>query len=65
MVGESKNVYLSVSVVVGSENVFYSKSIDASFNIIDSFNLQSCESCYENIDGEKNYNSHYNIISQK
>lgn len=64
MVGESKNVYLSVSVVLNSENVAYSKSIDASFNILDSFNLQSCEHCYENIDGEKNYNSHYLFLSR-
>lgn len=64
MIGECKNVYLSSSVVLGSENVFYSKSIDASFNIFDSFLLAGSDGCYENIDGEKNYNSHYLTISR-
>ncbi|MBP9711792.1 MAG: hypothetical protein KBD55_02040 [Candidatus Pacebacteria bacterium] len=57
MVAESKNVYLSVSVTNGSSDVFYSKAIDASFNIMDSYTLKSCDSCYENLEGEKNYNS--------
>src|SRR3989338_11381565 len=35
LVGESKNVYLSVSVVLNYENVFYSNVIDASKNIVD------------------------------
>jgi len=56
MVGECKNAYLSISVVLGSENVFYSKAIDKSFNIFDSYNLKESDSCYENIEGEKNYN---------
>jgi hypothetical protein len=47
--GESKNVYMSASVVMGSENVFYSKSIDSCSDIVDSLNLKNCESCYENI----------------
>jgi len=64
MVGESKNVYLSCSVVVGCENVFYSKSVDASFNVFDSYNITSSDGCYENIDGEKNYNSHYLVLSR-
>ncbi len=64
MVGESKNVYLSCSVVMGCENVFYSKAIDASFNIFDSYNVSGSENCYENIDGSKNYNSHHLILSR-
>ncbi|MEK7140253.1 MAG: hypothetical protein AAB815_00550, partial [Patescibacteria group bacterium] len=63
-VGESKNVYLSVSVVLQSENIFYSKSIDACFNIFDSLNLKNCENCYENIEGEKNYNSQHLYMSR-
>ncbi len=58
-VGESKNVYLSSSVVLGSENVFYSKSVDSGFNVFDSINIKKCENCYENIEGDQNYNSQH------
>jgi len=64
MVGESKNVYLSISVVLGSENVFYSWAIDKSFNIFDSYNLKESDSCYENIECEKNYNCQYLSLSK-
>jgi hypothetical protein len=59
LVGESKNVYLSVGVVLGSENVFYSKAVDTSFNIFDSFNIKNSDGCYETIEGINNYNSQY------
>ncbi len=61
---ESKNVYLSVSVTNHSENVFYSKSIDGSFNIFDSYNMKKSEDCYESIDCENNYNSHHCVLSR-
>jgi len=64
MVGECKNVYLSVSVVLGSENVFYSKGIDSCFNIFDSYNLVDCDRCYEVVEGEKNYNSQHLVLSR-
>ena len=64
MVGESRNIYLSVSVIRGSENIFYSKFIDASFNIFDSYSLKKSDSCYENIDGDRNYNSQHVILSR-
>lgn len=64
MVGESKNVYLSASVVMESENVFYSKAIDKSFNIFDCSNLKESNNCYENIEGEKNYNSQHLFLSR-
>lgn len=64
MVAESKNIYLSISVVLGSENVFYSKNIDKSFNIFDSYNIKESDSCYENIEGEKNYNSQHLLLSR-
>lgn len=64
MVGESKNVYLSVSVVLGSENIFYSKSVDKSFNIFDSYNIKESHSCYETIEGEKNYNCQNILLSK-
>ena len=62
MVGESRNVYLSVSVVKGSENVFYSKSTDKSKDIIDSLNIIGSENLYENIEGQSNYNSQYLLL---
>jgi len=64
MCGECKNVYLSVSVVLSSENIFYSKSVDKSSNIFDSFNIQESESLYENIECEKNYNCSYLKLSR-
>lgn len=64
MVGESKNVYLSVSVVLGSENIFYSRSVDKSFNIVDSYNIKESDSCYEDIEGDKNYNTQYTVYSR-
>lgn len=64
MIGECKNVYLSVSVVLGSENIFYSKGVDASSNIFDSYNVVDCDRCYEVVEGEKNYNSQYLILSR-
>src|SRR3989344_5530291 len=63
-VAESKNVYLSVSVIMDSENIFYSKSIDGCFNIFDSCNLKKCENCYENIECERNYNSQHMFLSR-
>ena len=64
MVAESKNVYLSISVVMGSENVFYSWGIDKSFNIFDCHNMKESNNCYENIEGEKNYNSQNLFLSR-
>jgi hypothetical protein len=64
MCGECKNVYLSISVVLGSENVFYSKIVDKSFNIFDCYNISDSEGLYENIECEKNYNCRYLIFSR-
>jgi len=64
MCAESKNVYLSISVILGSENVFYSRTVDKSLNIFDSFNIRECENCYENIEVEKNYNSQHLLLSK-
>ena len=64
MCAESRNVYLSISVILGSENIFYSRTVDKSFNIFDSFNIRECENCYENIEGEKNYNSQHLLLSK-
>ena len=64
MVGESKNVYLSCSVIDGSENVFYSKFIDKSFNIIDSFSTTNSDMCYENTHVDRNYSSSFAVLSR-
>jgi hypothetical protein len=63
MVGECRNVYLSISVVLGSENIFYSWGVDKSFNIFDSYNVKESESCYENIECERNYNCQHLTLS--
>jgi len=63
MVGESKNVYLSVSVVKNSENIFYSKSVDKSKDIVDCLNIiNGSESLYENVEAQSNYNSQYLLL---
>ncbi|MCX6724413.1 MAG: hypothetical protein NT155_04605 [Candidatus Staskawiczbacteria bacterium] len=64
MVGESKNVYLSYSVVERSENVFYSKFVDKSFNIFDSYGATNSDHCYENISVDRNYSSSFAILSR-
>ncbi|MFA6524311.1 MAG: hypothetical protein WC264_02990 [Candidatus Paceibacterota bacterium] len=63
MIGECKNVYLSSSVVLGSENVFYSKIVDKSSNIFDSYGIKDSDKLYENLECEKNYNSQHLILS--
>jgi hypothetical protein len=63
MVGEAKNVYLSASVVKNSENIFYSKCIDSSKDIVDCLNIiNGSESLYENVEGQRNYNSQYLLL---
>lgn len=63
-VGESKNVYLSVSVILKSENIFYSKTIDKSSDIVDCLNVKESQNLYENIEGEKNYNCQHLLLSK-
>jgi hypothetical protein len=63
MCGECKNVYLSVSVIKESENVFYSKCIDNSRDIVDCLNIiNGSESLYENVEAQSNYNSQYLLL---
>ena len=62
MVGESKNVYLSISVTKNSENIFYSKLVDKSTDIIDCLNIQEGQSLYEDVEGQNNYNSQYLLL---
>ncbi|MCX6722306.1 MAG: hypothetical protein NTY04_03930 [Candidatus Staskawiczbacteria bacterium] len=64
MVGESKNVYLSCSVVEGSENIFYSKFVDKSFTIFDSYGVTNSDHCYENVSVDRNYSSSFAILSR-
>lgn len=58
-----KNVYLSFSMV-GDENVYYSRSVDASKETFDSLNARELEMCYENVDSARNYRSHYLVRSR-
>lgn len=61
----TKNAYLSYSLVGdGGENVFYSKSVDASSNIFDCLGISDCENCYGNVHGAGNSNSHYCVESR-
>ena len=65
MIGESKNVYLSYSIVMGSENVFYSKSVNRSVYAFDCFNVTNSEQIYENISSEQNYSCNYLMDSRQ
>ena len=58
-IADAKNIYMSFSAVDGSEDVFYSKNIDRSRNIVDSFDFSNCENCYEGVKGNKNYDSRF------
>ena len=64
LLGESKNVYLSYSITSNAENIYYSKIIDKSTDIFDSFNIKEGQNLYEDVEGEKNYNSQYLLISR-
>ena len=64
MIGECKNVYLSISVILDSENVFYSWGVDKSFNIFDCYSIKDSDSLYENIECEKNYNCQHLFLSR-
>ncbi|MES2930538.1 MAG: hypothetical protein V4665_02035 [Patescibacteria group bacterium] len=64
LIGECKNVYMSVSVVLQSEDVYYSKGVDSSRGIVSSYNVVDCDQCFENMEGEKNYNSQYLTLSR-
>jgi hypothetical protein len=60
---DCKNIYLAYSVIK-SENVMFSKSIDNSMQVLDSVESVGLEQCYENINCEKNYDSHFMTLSQ-
>lgn len=65
MATDSRSVYLSYSVTKESENIFYSKNVDGSKDIVDSLNIISgSEILYENVEGQGNYNCQY-LFSSK
>ncbi len=55
-IDSSRNVYLAVSVIRESEDIFYAKNVGHSSRIFDSFDVVDSEQCYENISVDKNYN---------
>ncbi len=63
-IANDKNVYLAYSII-GSEDIYYSRSIDDSRGCIDSFNLDSCETAYESSDGHHNHNTIFAIQSRE
>ena len=56
IIQDVKNVYMSSSVIYGSENVYYSANVNASKEVIDGFNIVNSELLYECIDAQKSYN---------
>lgn len=63
-IGHSNNIYLSMSVVDQSENVFYSKNITHSTNLYDCLDCLTCENCYENIGCTSNYGCQFAVNSK-
>jgi hypothetical protein len=59
----SKNIYLSYSVIFDSENIYFSTNIDKSFNVLDSLNLSECDLIYESMGLNKTYNTLYSYWS--
>lgn len=62
-VDSSKNVYLSNSVIWGSEDIYFSSVVDTSKQILDSFTVTKSELLYENISANQNYNCKYTYWS--
>ncbi len=63
MLRDVNRVYLSYSIIE-SEDVHYSKDVDKSKMIFDSFDIVSSENAYENILGYKNYNCSFIVSSR-
>lgn len=63
-VSNDKNVYLSFSIV-DCENVYYSRLIDKSREVIDSYFAESCEKIYENVDAHRNYRAKFTYRSRE
>jgi hypothetical protein len=61
---EAKNAYLSYSVV-NAEDIMYSKAVDKSHFVVDSFQASGMEYCYENILSTKNSNSSYMLLTEE
>ncbi|MFA6585933.1 MAG: hypothetical protein WCS86_02105 [Candidatus Paceibacterota bacterium] len=56
---DTKNVYLSYSILNTSEDVYYCSNIHNSKNIIDSYNVRNSEFIYEGLWNNKSYNCQY------
>lgn len=63
MVLNTKNVHLGFSIILGSEDIYYSSISDNSKQIIDSYNITDSELIYEGLGVVKNYNSQYSYWS--
>jgi len=59
----AKNVYLGFSVLVDSEDIYYSSNINHCKLILDSYNIVDSELNYETLGVFKNYNSQYSFWS--
>ncbi len=64
IIQDVKNVYMSVSVIYGSENVYYSTNITSSKEVIDSLNVINGEIQYECVGSNKNYDCAYAFWSK-
>ncbi len=58
-----KEIYLSYSIV-RAEYVYYSRNVNDSKQLFDSYDVQACEQCYENVTCDKNYETAFAYFSR-
>jgi hypothetical protein len=59
-----KDVYLSFSIIYGSEYIYYSKNIDNCKQLFDCYDNIQTEKCYENVGCERNFNTKFAYFSR-
>ncbi len=64
-VADSKNVYLSQSVIAKSENVYYSRNIDTGKDVFDCMYVKESERCYEDLDCLHMYQTQWCVRSRE
>lgn len=64
IVQDVKNVYLSYSVIWGSEDISYSCQVDRSKNIIDGLSVSESEYIYNSVNSLKNYGCSFTFFSE-
>ena len=62
-VESGKEVYLAYSIV-RSEYIYYCRNVNDSKQLFDSYDVQACEQCFENVTCDKNYGTAFAYFSR-